>query len=463
MEETREIPLKGQMTEGKIGRQLLLFALPLMFSNLCQQLYNTVDAVIVGRFVGANALAAVGASSLLITFMIYFFIGLSIGASVLISQFFGSRKYGKVQEAVHTAVALSLVAGLVLTVLGMAFAPAMLRMMNIPEAGLEYAVPYIRIYFLGMVPMTLYNIGSGILRAVGDSKTPLACLVVTVILNIGLDLLFVGPLGMGVAGAALATALAQLAAAALIIIILLKADPIYRLRPAKIRFHAQVFKDIVRIGLPAGLQSVLVCFSNVVVQSQINTFGLEVMAGFTAYMKIDGFLFMPIDAFCLAISNFVGQNMGAGCWERVVKGKNVCLLLCVGVTIGLGAAIILNARLILGMFTSDETVILNGMRQLYTVVPLYGIYAADQVLVGVLRGAGATVIPMIITLLCMCGLRLGWIFTTLRFVHDARMIYISYPLTWIVTGTVLVLYYYKGGWRPEKAGLKNRKYLKRSY
>lgn len=194
MEETREIPLKGQMTEGRIGRKLLLFALPLMFSNLCQQLYNTADAVIVGRLVGADALAAVGASSLLITFMIYFFIGLSIGASVLISQFFGSRKYDKVQEAVHTAVALSLVSGLVLTVLGLAFAPAMLRMMNIPEVGLAYAIPYIRIYFLGMIPMTLYNIGSGVLRAVGDSKTPLACLVVTVVLNIGLDLLFVGPL-----------------------------------------------------------------------------------------------------------------------------------------------------------------------------------------------------------------------------------------------------------------------------
>ena len=327
----------------------------------------------------------------------------------------------------------------------------MLRMMNIPEVGLAYAIPYIRIYFLGMIPMTLYNIGSGVLRAVGDSKTPLACLVVTVVLNIGLDLLFVGPLGMGVAGAALATALAQLAAAVLIVIILLRADPIYRLRPARIRFHVQTLRDIVRIGLPAGLQSVLVCFSNVVVQSQINTFGLEVMAGFTAYMKIDGFLFMPIDAFCLAISNFVGQNMGAGRWERVVKGKNVCLLLCVGVTLGLGVMIILNARLILGMFTSDEAVVLNGMRQLYTVVPLYGIYAADQVFVGVLRGAGATVIPMVITLVCMCGLRLSWIFTTLRFVHDARMIYLSYPLTWIVTGAVLLLYYYKGGWRPERA------------
>ena len=462
MEETREIPLKGQMTEGKIGRQLLLFALPLMLSNLCQQLYNTVDAVIVGRLVGANALAAVGASSLLITFMIYFFIGLSIGASVLISQFFGSRKYDKVQEAVHTAVALSLVSGLVLTVLGLAFAPAMLRMMNIPEEGLVYAVPYIRVYFLGMVPMTLYNIGSGILRAVGNSKTPLVCLVVTVVLNIGLDLLFVGPLGMGVAGAALATALAQLAAAVLIVVILLRANPVYRLKFAKIRFHAQVFKDIVRIGLPAGLQSVLVCFSNVVVQSQINTFGLEVMAGFTAYMKIDGFLFMPIDAFCLAISNFVGQNVGAGRWERVVKGKNVCLLLCIGVTIGLGVVIVLNARLILGMFTADEAVILNGMRQLYTVVPLYGIYAADQVFVGVLRGVGATVVPMVITLLCMCGLRLSWIFVVLQFVHDARVIYLSYPLTWIVTGTVLVIYYCKGGWRPDKKGVKNRKDLKRN-
>lgn len=447
MNETRKIPVKGQMTQGRIGRQLLLFALPLMLSNLCQQLYNTADAVIVGRFVGANALAAVGASSLLITFMIYFFIGLSIGASVLISQFFGSQKYHKVQKAVHTAIALSLVSGLLLTVLGLVLAPTLLWMMNIPKEGMLYAVPYIRIYFLGMIPMTLYNIGSGILRAVGDSKTPLICLMVTALLNVGLDLLFVGPLGMGVAGAALATVLAQLAAALMILIILLRANPIYRLHFSKIRFHGQVLKDIIRIGLPAGLQSVLVCFSNVVVQSQINTFGLEVMAGFTAYMKIDGFLFMPIDAFCLAISNFVGQNIGAGQWQRVVKGKNVCLLLCVGVTLFLGAVIILNARLILGLFTSDETVILNGMRQLYTVVPLYGIYAADQVFVGVLRGAGVTIVPMIITFLCMCGLRLVWIFTTLHFIHDAKMIYLSYPITWIVTGIALGIYYYRGGWR----------------
>lgn len=449
MEETKENPIKGQMTEGPIVPQLLLFALPLMLSNLFQQLYNTADAVIVGRFVGANALAAVGASSLLITFMIYFFIGLSIGASVLISQLFGSKNYPKVQKALHTAIALSLVSGLILTLLGLLLAPTLLRMMNIPEEGLIYAVPYIQIYFLGMLPMTLYNIGSGILRAVGDSKTPLVCLMVTVVINIGLDLVFVGPMGMGVVGAALATVLSQAAAAGMIVSILLRANPVYRLHFFKIRFHGQSLKDIIRIGLPAGLQSVLVCFSNVVVQAQINTFGLEVMAGFTAYMKIDGFLFMPIDAFCLAISNFVGQNMGAGQWQRVVKGKNVCLLLCVGVTIFLGAIIILNAASILGLFTTDQAVISRGLSQLYTLVPLYGIYAADQVFVGVLRGSGVTVVPMAITFVCMCGLRLAWIFTTLHLVHQAIMIYLSYPITWIVTGIALVWYYYRGQWRKQ--------------
>lgn len=429
------------MTEGSIGKQLLSFALPLMGANLLQQLYNTADAVIVGRFVGANALAAVGSSSLLSTFMIYFFIGLSVGASVLISQFYGNGNDAKLKRTVHTAVAMSFVVGLLLMTIGIVFAPQLLALMNIPQENINFAIVYIRVYFLGMVPMTFYNIGSGILRAVGDSKTPLYCLAVTVIVNVLLDLFFVGPIGLGVGGAALATALSQLVAGVCVLFRLTRTQAVYKLTLKQIGFDWQLLRNIAAIGIPAGLQSVLVCFANVVVQSQINTFGIDVMAGFTAYMKVDGFLFMPIDAFSLAISNFTGQNLGAGNVERIEKGKTRCILLSVGTTILLGGIMIVFAKPIIGMFVDDATVVAIGVRQLCTVVPLYFIYAVNQVLAGVLRGKGKTFVTMLIALVCMCGLRVSWIFIVGQIVQDPMVIYISYPLTWIVTLIALGVYY----------------------
>lgn len=434
------MPQQGMMTSGRVSRQLVFFALPLMAANLLQQCYNTADAVIVGRCVGAQALAAVGASSLLVTFMIYFFIGLSAGASILVSQAYGAMDPEKLEKTVHTAVAMSLVSGLILTCLGWGCAPALLRLMRLPDENLADAITYIRLYFLGMVPMIFYNTGSGILRAVGDSKTPFCFLLVTSVLNILLDLVLVAGCGYGVAGAAIATTLAQLVAAVCVGIKLITTQQGYRLSIRKIRFDSNAFRGILKIGVPSGLQSVLVCFANVVVQSEINTFGSNVMAGFTAYMKVDGFLFMPIDAFSLAVSSFVGQNAGAGDLDRVQKGKQTGMLLAVGVTAVLSTVMFLAAEPIIGLFVTDPEVVAFGVWQLRTVVPLYVVYAVNQIAIGAMRGLGKTLVPMLISLVCMCGLRIGWIVGMTAHFPTPAVIYGSYPLTWLVTLVALTVY-----------------------
>ena len=420
-----------------------------MLSNLLQQFYNTADALIVGRFIGSDALAAIGASSLLITFLIYFFIGLSSGAGVLIAQLFGADCKKQLDIAVHTNIALALLSGVVLTIVGIIFAKPMLQAMRIPESGIDYAKTYLQVYSAGMVPFTLYNIGSGILRALGDSKTPLYCLIITVTFNIILDIVFVVFMSWGVAGAAWASALSQLIAALFIIFKLRDLDEAFRLKIKSICFDLSMLKETVRIGVPMGIQSVLVCFSNVIVQTQINAFGMHVMAGFTAYMKVEGFLFMPIDAFSIAIANYTGQNIGAGNMERVHKGKNICLVLSMGVTVAIEIVMLLGARSIIGAFSSNEEVLSYGIQQIYFAVPLYFIYASNQTYIGVLRGAGATFIPMIISLICMCGLRIGWILIFGKLIAEPFIIYISYPLTWIVTAAALFFYYHFGQWKTQ--------------
>ncbi len=428
------------MTTGNIKKIIFAFAVPLMLSNLLQQLYNTVDAIIVGRALGSVALAAVGSSSLLVTFMIYFFIGLSQGASVLVSQAYGAKDREAIDKIVHTSIAMSVIAGAVLMIIGIVFAPTFLTWMQIPQEGMPFAVTYIRIYFLSMIPMMIYNVGSGILRAVGDSKTPLIYLAVTVAVNIVLDLLFIVVFPFGVGGAAAATSLAQLSAATLVIIRMMRTSEVYKLTLSRVRLNLKTFKRIVSIGLPAGLQSVLVCFANVVVQSQINRFGITIMAGFTSYMKIDGFIFMPIDAISMAISSFVGQNIGAGDWDRVKEGKRVAIIMNIIITIAFCIVIALFSHQIIGLFSSDEAVIGYGVKQIYWVVPLYFIYAYNQTIIGYLRGLGKTLVPMIISMTCMCLLRVSWILILKNFIDDPAIIYVSYPLTWIVSAIALTIY-----------------------
>ena len=446
-----------QMTEGNISKKLVFFAVPVLISNLFQQLYNTVDTAIVGRFVGANALAAVGTCNLVIVFMIYFFIGLSNGSSVVLSQAFGENDNEKIFKTVHTTMGLSVISGIALMTIGLLSAETILKWINTPDDVIGYAITYIKIYFLSMIPMMVFNMGTGILRAVGDSKTPLYYLAVSGVANIILDLIFIVQFKFGVMGAALATTISQTISAVLIMIKLIKSNEIYKLHISKIRIDFDILKKILVIGIPTGLQSVLVCFSNIIVQSKVNLFGLNVMAALSIYYKVEGFIYMPIEAMAMAISNFIGQNIGAKNLERVKKGKKLSMRICVVMTVLIGGLIMLLHTPILKIFTTDEKVIYYGTQFILFIVPLYFIYAMNQILSGVLRGAGQTFIPMVIGLVCMCGLRVGWLVVMIGIVKDVRIIYASYPLTWIFTNIFMSIYYYKGKWMEKSISNENSK------
>lgn len=446
-----------QMTEGSISKQLVLFAIPILISNLFQQLYNTVDTAIVGRFVGANALAAVGTCNLVVVFMIYFFIGLSNGSSIVLSQCFGQNDNKKVFKTVHTTMGLSFISGIILMIVGLLFAETILKWINTPDDVIGYAITYIKIYFLSMIPMMVFNMGTGILRAVGDSKTPLYYLAASGVANIILDLIFIVQFKFGVMGAALATTISQTISAVLIMIKLIKSNEIYKLHISKIRIDFDILKKILVIGIPTGLQSVLVCFSNIIVQSKVNLFGLNVMAALSIYYKVEGFIYMPIEAMAMAISNFIGQNIGAKNLERVKKGKKLSMRICVVMTVLIGGLIMLLHTPILKIFTTDEKVIYYGTQFILFIVPLYFIYAMNQILSGVLRGAGQTFVPMVIGLVCMCGLRVGWLVVMIGIVKDVRIIYASYPLTWIFTNIFMSIYYYKGKWMEKSISNENLK------
>lgn len=423
-----------------IGRRLLVFALPLMASSLLQQLYNTVDALIVGRFLNATALAAVGASSLLINILIYFFIGLSTGASVRISQAIGEGRQGTVDKTLSSAAALALVVGAALTVVGWFGAPTFLTWMNTPAAGMADAVIYVRLYCLGMIPMAVYNMGTGAMRAVGDTRSPLLYLAVGTALHLALDLAFIPGLGLGIGGAALATTCSQVIPAVMVAAKLVRG--VDRLRLKSARLYPDAAAATCRIGVPAGLQSVVMCLANVIVQSQVNTFGITIMASAAAYYKVEGFLFMPIEALALAVSNFVAEAWGAGDVPAMAESRRACYRLNIGITLAICAVYLLFSKPLIAIFTRDAAVIDWGVRQMHWCIPLYFIYAHNQTLAGSLRGEGRTFWPMVISLICICGLRVGWILAGLYGLglRDPRVIYTAYPATWIATGLALRLY-----------------------
>lgn len=438
---------ENQITGGVIWKQLLVFFFPILLGTFFQQLYNTADAIIVGKFVGKEALAAVGgATGNLINLVVGFFVGLSSGATVIISQFFGGRRDQEVSHAVHTAVALALAGGLLLTVSGIAFSPAILRMMGTPDEVMGYAITYIRIYFAGMIPSLIYNIGSGILRAVGDSRRPLFFLICACMVNILLDILLVVGLEMGVAGAALATILSQTVSAVLVVVTLCRAPFSYRLEIKKIRFYKSLLDRIVQIGFPAGLQSVMYSISNVIIQASINTFGTDVLAAWTAYGKMDGLFWMTVSAFGVAITTFVGQNFGAGQYDRVKKSVRVCLGMAMGATVLLSAFLLLLGKPLFGMFTDDPEVISQGLSMLRLLVPTYFTYVCIEVLSGAVRGAGDSLIPTLMTLTGVCLLRIVWVMGVAPAYHSMPVVLLSYPITWSVTSVMFLVYYHKGGW-----------------
>jgi putative MATE family efflux protein len=444
---TKETAKVNGITEGVIWKQLLSFFFPIVLGTFFQQLYNTTDAVIVGNFVGKEALAAVGGSTgTLINLLVGFFVGLSSGATVIISQYYGARNTENVEKSVHTALALSIVGGAVIMVLGIVFSRWALSAMGTPDDIMDYSVTYMCIYMLGMIPSLIYNMGSGILRAVGDSKRPLYFLIVSCIANIVLDLLFVVVFSLGVAGVGIATVLSQVISAVLVVVALLRTEDSYRLYVRKIRFTSSILRRIVTIGIPAGLQSVMYSVSNIIIQASVNTFGTDTVAVWTAYSKIDGLFWMIMGAFGVSIMTFVGQNFGAQKYDRIQKSVRVCLGMAFGVSIAMSIVLLLTGQYIYLLFTNDSKVIECGVTILKSLVPFYATYVCIEILSGAVRGTGDAVIPMLMTCVGVCVLRVIWIFVAVPQWHTIQMVAYSYPVTWVITSLLFILYYWKSGW-----------------
>lgn len=430
------------ITEGVIWKQLLIFFFPMLFGTFFQQLYNTADAVVVGRFVGKVALSAVGGTTgTLINLFVGFFIGLSSGATVIISQYYGAKQTAKLEKAVHTAVALSVAGGAFIMLIGLIGAPAALRLMGTPDEIMPYSILYIKIFFCGMIPNLIYNMGAGILRAIGDSKRPLYFLIISCFVNVILDLFFVVVLRMGVAGAAIATVLSQTLSAVMVCLTLMRTHHSYRLDLKRIRFHAKILLRIIRIGLPAGIQSTMYSFSNIIIQSSINRFGTDTIAAWTAYGKIDGLFWMTMASFGVSITTFVGQNFGALKYERVRKAVRVCLFFAASATILLSTFLYSFGGYIYRLFTADTVVLAKGMDILHFMVPAYLAYVSIEILSGALRGMGNSLLPMIITCAGVCVFRVLWIFFALPVWPVFRTAIMSYPLTWSTTSILFIIYY----------------------
>lgn len=433
----------NQITEGVIWQQLLLFFFPILFGTFFQQLYNTVDAIVVGRFVGKEALAAVGGpTGVLINLLVGAFVGLSSGATVIISQYYGARKSEKMSWAIHTSVAFALSCGAVMMLVGIIWAPAALRAMGTPEDIMEHASLYLRIYFVGIIPNLIYNMGSGILRAVGDSKRPLYFLMASCLTNIVLDILLVVVLHMGVMGAALATIISQAVSAVLVIVVLTRTKEMYRLNCRDVRIDRRMLKRIIQIGLPAALQSIMYSSSNIIIQSSVNGLGTDTVAAWTAYSKIDSLFWMIISAFGISVTTFVGQNYGAGKMDRVRRGIRVCLEMCVVVSIGLTVFLYVFGHPIFTIFTDDIAVLEKGMEILHFLVPTFITYVAIEIYSGALRGVGDCWKPMLITCIGICVLRVVWILAAVPLRPDIKTVIFSYPLTWITTSILFIIYFH---------------------
>ena len=443
----RQRPDVNGITEGVIWKQLLLFFFPIVLGTFFQQLYNTADAIIVGKAVGKEALAAVGGSTgTLISLLVGFFVGVSSGASVVIAQLFGARQARDVSRAVHTTMALALSSGALLTAVGLLFSGSILELMGTPQEVMIYAVPYLSIYFLGMIPQLVYNIGSGVLRAVGDSRRPMLFLICAALTNIVLDILLVLGFEMGVRGAAIATVLSQVVSAALILVSLCHAQPVYRLSIRKLRFHGDMLLRIVRIGLPAGLQSVMYSLSNMIIQASVNGFGTDVMAAWTAYGKIDGLYWMMISAFGVSITTFAGQNFGARRYDRMRRSVRVCLGMAAGVTVLMSTLILTVGRPMLGMFTDDAHVVETGMSIIRLIVPMWITYLCIEILSGAMRGAGDSLMPTLMTLTGVCLMRVFWVTVVVPRMHQLPVLMLSYPITWVITSCMFIVYYLRGRW-----------------
>lgn len=434
---------KNQITEGVIWKQLLVFFFPILIGTLFQQLYNTVDAIVVGRFIGKTALASVGGSPAVISnIIITCFTGISAGATVIISQSYGAKDSNTLHKALHTAYAFSIVAGTLCSLIGYIITPTLLTMTKTSADSYHTAVLYMRIYFLGILSTFIFNIGSGIMRAIGDSKRPLYYLMVSSFINIILDILFVIVFHLGVAGAAAATVIAQTVSAILVTISLCRAYQDLKIELRQIRFHMPILKKELRIGLPGGFQACMYGLTNIIIQTSINSFGTDATAAFAAFWKMDAIFWSLCGAFGIAISTFAGQNYGAGYLKRVFKSVRVCLGMAL---VSCGSVIIflmVLAKPLLAIFTSDPNVVAIGSNMMFTILPSYSIYIFIEIFSGALRGLGDVKVPTLAILGGVMLVRLPWMLFVVPRFHELFYVLISYPLSWTTTAMILIPYYF---------------------
>lgn len=426
------------MTYGDISKQLFMFTIPILLSQILQQFYNIADTAIIGRYIGTDALAAIGSTGLLISVIVNFFIGLSTGVSAVIANQFGANEYDKLKKSISTSLAVSVLLGIVFTIGSLIFMKPIINILQTPKGVYSLAIDYLKICFLGITFQLLYNIGTAILRALGNTKDPLYFLIFSCILNLILDILFIVYFGWGVKGAAIATLISQILATLLVMYKIMSLDDNCKLSLKQIKIYRGYTKDIFLVGLPAGLQAIFMSISSLIIQSSINSFGAEAMAGMTIFAKVEGFLYFPLFSLGLAVTGFVGQNFGAKEYERVKEGINISLK--ISVYTSLIFIIILNifAPYILKLFTNDVAVIKVGLESIRIVFPSYVLYAMNQIYIGSLRGIEKTFEPMLISLFAHCIFRVIWCFVLLQYFHDMKVIYSSYSVSIVL---MFVLFY----------------------
>ena len=434
------------LTEGPIGRKILAFAFPLFLGNLFQQLYNTADSLIVGNFIGSDALAAVSSSGSLIFLLVGFFNGISVGAGVVIARYFGARDKDGVERSIHTTVAFGLAAGVLLTVVGILFTPFILRLMGTPADVLPSSILYFRIYFCGSLAFVMYNICVGILQSVGDSRHPLYYLIFSSVVNVVLDLLFVAVFQLGVGSAALATVISQFLSAGLCFLRLTRTKEEYRIVIRQIRFDLPMLKQVIQNGLPTGLQNSIIAFANVVVQSNINAFGKMAVAGCGSYSKIEGFGFLPINCFTMALTTFISQNLGARQYDRAKKGARFGILCSISIAELVGILIYLFSPVLIALFNADPQVVAYGVTQARTVTLFYFLLAYSHCLAAIFRGAGRSAVPMTVMLVCWCIIRVTYITIIVKFVPVINVIFWAYPLTWTLSSIIFTIYFFRSDW-----------------
>ncbi|MBM6860118.1 MATE family efflux transporter [Clostridium saudiense] len=437
---------KISLVEGNAKIGMLKFAFPIFLGQICQQLYNVVDAIVVGNYVGQNALAAVTSTGALIFLLVGFFSGVFTGVGVIISRYFGANDSKNIKKAVGTAVSFGLISGTLLTIIGTLLTPIILRLMGTPDNVFQDSLVYIRTYFTGILFVIMYNTACGIFQAVGDSKRPLYYLVISAIINAILDVIFVGFFNTGVIGAAIATVISQGISAFLAFFRLYRIDSIYRVTLKGICLEKRILKSMINVGLPSGIQNSVIAFANVVVQSSINSFGAVVMAGNGAYIKLEGFAFIPVTAFSMAITTFVSQNIGAENFDRVKEGARFGVIFsCVCAEV-IGLVIFILAPYLIGIFGDNPDVIAVGAQRVHLNALFYFLLSFSHCISGVLRGAGRSKIPMLTMLVCWCVIRVSYIKIATHLINDVSVVFLAYPITWFLSSVVFLIYYKKSNW-----------------